>query len=246
MFDYEKKRIISKKRTIKKSRHLEVPELQREGFESLCKDIEEGKDLKIYQSKNLYKPSFKDTLLYDWNIQHLHLGFNKKDGKPVDRIKNLLFATFTDQNAYLIDIQPHGSWTSLQLIRIIHDEWPDIIASSRIEGFIALETNPSEEEIKAFRKHGIMYAFEPYPGKFYFPPGGGLTTASTSVDVTDKMIRMIHRIRNLKSHINSFEKEISKLFEKETLSEKIELRIVYFNSYEFILLETNTRKLLVI
>jgi hypothetical protein len=61
-----------------------------------------------------------DLLLADWGIHHLHL---QTEIRP--RGNDLLFVAFTERDAYLIDILPHGSWAKLSLIETIVRDWPD-------------------------------------------------------------------------------------------------------------------------
>lgn len=61
-----------------------------------------------------------DLLLADWGIHHLHLPTETRQ-----RGDDLLFAAFTERDAYLIDILPHGLWTKMSLIETIVREWPE-------------------------------------------------------------------------------------------------------------------------
>lgn len=45
----------------------------------------------------------------------------------VNRTGPVLFARFDEQNAYLINVWSHGNWTNQDMIRIIHNNWPESI-----------------------------------------------------------------------------------------------------------------------
>ena len=62
-----------------------------------------------------------DLLIADWGIHHLHLS-PERDGR---RTGDLLFAVFRPDDAYLLQILPHGNWAELSLLETIVRNWPD-------------------------------------------------------------------------------------------------------------------------
>src|SRR5579862_9671134 len=96
-------------------------------------DIERGRNLTKYLSKGILRSPVKmpdekradiDLLLNDWGVHHLHLssivepdGFVKRDGP-------LLFVSFTEDAAYLIDTMKHGDWCREHVLEVLANEWP--------------------------------------------------------------------------------------------------------------------------
>lgn len=134
-----------------------------------------------------------DLLLNDWGIHHLHLSTQMEPGGWVTRTGPVLFVPFKPQDAYLIDIAPHGSWYDEDFIRIIVSEWPDadiVREASRI-------TVPtlSTEQRKGLRDH---YFVTPVviDGRTYFPAVTLMTSGHSeeNVDATDAVFRVMKPI----------------------------------------------------
>ena len=148
-------------------------------------DIEQGRPLRKYLServdvgfelpKNPAKKKLNglrhlDLLLNDWGIHHLHIS----TGDP------LVFAIFTDECAYLIDIGKHVvDWGDDRLIRIIVKTWPKAGLVSEFKGILPSRGRPitSLERHKA-RSAGLATDVK-IDGR-RFSPAFGLTTAGTS------------------------------------------------------------------
>lgn len=60
-----------------------------------------------------------DMMFSDWQIVHFHLGSVFATPRMIGRTDDLLFAYITGNEATLIDVQPHGSWTMTVLLEIL-------------------------------------------------------------------------------------------------------------------------------
>jgi hypothetical protein len=102
-------------------------------FEQLVEMIVAGNDLTPLLSRDiLYKPydltpdfarlkdeKHLDLLLNEQGIHQLHLPkLERKKGTPI------VFGIFDHHEAFLVDVAPHGDWSSDRLARISYSTWP--------------------------------------------------------------------------------------------------------------------------
>jgi len=128
-----------------------------------------------------------DLLLADWGIHHMHLS-PTNDGA---RSSDLLFAVFRPDDAYLLQILPHGSWTDENLIAIIVRNWPTAnLLGGSLTGF-SLTQPVTPDERKQLRRGGIVSLVE-VDGRLYMPRGQ--TTAGTPIDGTQRADVIMHEL----------------------------------------------------
>ena len=175
--------------TVKQSKELINKPISRElraGLQQFIKKAESGKDLKPHLSTQIDNPDYKDLMFYDWGVFHFHLGTNPHPKRKAftKRTDELLFA-ITDINTstmYLIDIHPHkGGFTNQALLRIIEENWVEILEPYTIKGVIGLTYNASNDDINSLRKAGINTRLQTPGGRCLAQMGGGITTAGTSI-----------------------------------------------------------------
>jgi hypothetical protein len=106
------------------------------------------------RDKRLQHRSDLDLLISDWGLHHLHLTSEMEADGFVKRTGDLLFAAFTDDDAYLIGIYPHGSWALHELVEILVREWPGNSAVNASMSGVRLVGSISEEEHMQLRKGG--------------------------------------------------------------------------------------------
>lgn len=158
------------------------PELQLV-LDLIIEKVKQGVDLGPYLSKRIVDLDYDDDLLNDWDIYHLHLGTNLDSNGFVNRTGPVLFARFDEQNAYLINVWSHGNWTNQDMIRIIHNNWPESIEDYRLKEVTRLNQSVTDRDIQIARKAHSMLLIELEPGIVYAPPGMGLTSAGTGIEV---------------------------------------------------------------
>jgi hypothetical protein len=172
--------------TVKQSKELArkslLPEI-RLGLEQFIKKAESGQNLKPHLSKKSDDPDYKDLMFYDWGVFHFHLGTNSNPNHNefVERTGDLLFAIADSNTArmYLIDIHPHR-FTNKKLLRIVKDNWPEIIEPHTLNRAIGLPSNWSDDDIGSLRKAGIDPILQISDGPVLMSMGGGITTAGNS------------------------------------------------------------------
>ena len=169
-------------RHILKSKNFSCIPEHRNALAEIEQLILDGGNLSPYLSRRIKKFNYNDLLLNDWGIHHLHLGTEMDPDGFINRTdigRPLLYCRFEGDYAYFIDILPHGNWTSQKLITTMHDNWPELLSSFRING--VTKTRLSDEEIKELRKKKINYFIGMDDGTTYSSPGGGNTLAGTNI-----------------------------------------------------------------
>ena len=204
-FNLLRKQISSNTRKVFISKDFNVPLDFQITLNGIIDKIKKGVDLNPHLSRSLKDPGYNDGLLNDWGIHHLHLNLNiEKDGF-VERSGKLLYTYFTDDAAYLLAILEHGQWTNIDLVKIIHDNWSEVLEKFRLKG-LASSDNHSEKELKKFRKYGAV-ALINIGDNVYAPIGGGYMTSGINIEVV--------RISDIfYDFICSWEKELKDNFKK--------------------------------
>jgi len=191
--------------TVRQSKELANKILPQEitlGLQQLIEKAESGQDLKPHLSTQSDNPDYKDLMFYDWGIFHFHLGTNphpKRQGF-VERTHDLLFAIADSHTArmYLIDIHPHhGGFTNQDLLRIIEENWPEILAPYTIKRCVRLPYNASDRDIDSLRKVGRNPILQTPGGRVLSQMGGGITKARNSSRIKTEADRIKTRVRKL-------------------------------------------------
>lgn len=172
---------------LKQSREITNRSLGREiqeGLDQFIKRAQSGEDLRPYLSTHIADPDYSDLMFYDWGIFHFHLGVKLNHRGFFERTDELLFA-MTDPGAktmYLIDTHPHkGGFANQDLLRILEDNWPEILDRHTLKGVLGLSYHASDDEIEKMRKAGVSVSVQTPGGRVLVPMGGGITTARTGV-----------------------------------------------------------------
>lgn len=194
LYQRYKCRIIDKRpRIALEASGLSVPQIYQSAYQEIISDIENGSDLKKYQSRNLKKLDYDDDMLSHWGIQHFHLGQIIEDDGYVKRSGDLLFIHFAETNAHILGFFNHGAWVDLEIIEILHENWPQELAVFRSE---SNTTHLTESDYKALRKKNANANVTVQDGTEYLNPGMGVTANGApfcAVLNSDKMIFMFNR-----------------------------------------------------
>jgi hypothetical protein len=202
-FALQKKLIKSKPRKILKSDIFSCPTELQAGLNLLEEKIINGDDLRPNLSKKLKKLSDKDGLLFDWGIHHLHLGTTIGSDGFIQRTGPLLYARFDNENAYFINVLNHGAWTTQELLKTIHKNWPTSIEAYRLKGVIGVEKKFNDDEVKHLRNAQINTLLEIEEGVVYMGPGGGLSASGDSAESVLNHLQNRKGIKQLEKSINS-------------------------------------------
>ena len=138
----------------------------------------------------------------EWNIHHLHLSAVIGPDGYVGRTKDLLFANFQHDDAYLIAIYPHGDWTRTDLGLISIRNWPDAGIFRKLQGVLGLAEPVAETELPALRNAGLTTLLE-FDGAVYAPAGQSM--AGTSIAASTWSISITHALQRLRDTLNDRE-----------------------------------------
>ncbi len=202
-FNLKRRRISVTPRNVLEAQTFSCPATLVNGYALLKKKLEDGHDVCPHLSKFLLRDDYEDPLLNDWGIHHFHLGQNPDKSGFIERTGPLLFAHVTVDSVFCLGVYPHGSWTQQDLIRVIHENWPDVISAKKINGIIGLSHTPTDDEIAQLRQAGVQTMVQVAPGVVYAPLGGGYSTAGTSVESTMRVNWYMRLLRNLEDHIKA-------------------------------------------
>lgn len=185
-----------------------LPKEIRDGLEQFIKKAESGEDLKPYLSIKINDPDYADLMFYDWGIFHFHLGTtpHPKHKGFINRTDELLFAITEQSTAtmYLIDIYPHkhkGGFTNQDLLRIIEENWHEILDQYTLQSAGGVSYHASDEDIGKLRKAQINTMVQTPGGRVLVPMGEGITLAGTSLEDTMELKEVKREIRRLENQI---------------------------------------------
>jgi len=205
-FNFKKRWIFPRPRNILEATGFIVPSEVQDGLELVRRKITTGDNLRPHLSKCIQDLDFKDLLLYDWGISHLHLGITLDDNGFVERTGLILFVRFTEDTAYFLKVLQHGRghnpWTMQELIRTIHENWPETIADHRLRGITNTGQQYNDEEYSRLREIRVTVLVGMDDGTVYAPLGGGYATDGTSIDVVRSCDYYIQKIRALQANID--------------------------------------------
>jgi len=191
--------------TVRQSKELANKILPQEitlGLQQLIEKAESGQDLKPHLSRLIEDPDYPDLMFYDWGIFHFHLGTNphpKRQGF-VERTHDLLFAIADSHTArmYLIDIHPHhGGFTNQDLLRILEENWPEIIDPYALNRVIGLPYNASDTDIDSLREASINTILQTPGGRCLISMGGGIIKDRNSSRIKREVYRIKTEVRQL-------------------------------------------------
>lgn len=217
-FNLKRRLINAKPRQVLLSKEFSCPPEHHAGLDLVTEKFKNGADVTPHLSKQLANLDYNDSLLNDWGIYHLHLGTSLESGGSmfIERTGPVLFARIEYDKALFISVMPHGNWTNQQMVKVIHDNWPEVIQAYRLNDVIGLSHVPTDKEIGKMRKYGVNSAIEIEPGVVYAPIGGGLTTAGTSVEVTMAMIDWNRLLRQYHIYIEKNLQEFGKIVKERS------------------------------
>ena len=210
-YNYHQRIIERIPRTINKSNSFICSEVHREVVERIENLIQIGGDITPYLSTNIKNPNYQDTMLYDWDIHHLHLGKTIRSDGFIERTGDLLFARFFKSTAYFIIIGKHGDWTEKKLLEIIHENWPESIAHFKQENVVKLENEYNSNDIRKLRKANINITHQ-IGDSFYIPIGWGYTASGHSSMSIFNSLRTFKKLRIIKNKLIQDSDKIIQLY----------------------------------
>lgn len=251
LFTLQRKVIYPFKRTVEISQDLQDKisnnyQHHKEILE-LKEMMENAIDVNSHQSKNLFNYHVHDKLVYDWNIYHLHLSFEKLPNQYfTKRTKLVLFIYIDKEKALFIDSvkhPPHDTFADKKLLEIIDNNWSDIL--QEVNNIVDLTHNLSTKERFKLRKHNINEGIVKVNGKFIFSPGLGQAASGHSINEVMKLNDFNRWIKSNEKEINSNLVLVNDLFMKAYNLPKSPLYKIVFTEDGQQIWDENTKKCLV-
>ena len=207
--------------------------LELKAISALESDSLSGKDLTRYLSTRMQSASFQDNLFNEFGLVHFHLG-EPSDPKPslqtslvrfVGRTAKLLFAYPTMDAIYILDLLDHRAFSEKVLMEILLSNWPNCLAGYKFKNFPAphVADRPTSQEIGMAWKKGLSVPLALSDNRVYSPPGGGLSTAGTSIRATTMADDLFNVARWIQ---NELESNLEQILEAMKL-DKLEISLVY-------------------
>lgn len=239
-FNAIKRRIPIRTRNIFKSDIFSCPPDLEEGLQILENNVQSGHDINPNLSRGLKKVDYNDYLLNDWGIFHFHLGRETEGDGYAERTGPVLFAFVTHHSFYEINIYSHGNWSNIDLIEIVHRNWPHLLEKFRLDDVVQMAYSPDSMMVKEFRKNQINSFIQVTDGTVYSQPGSGYATDGTAADVSFATIRYKKFMEHLQKSVienlaDEIENELGKL--GHTKGEDIELKLSIENGWAYVFCE---------
>jgi hypothetical protein len=151
-------------------------------------------------------------MLAAWGVHHLHLSNIEGKGGFNQRGRDLLYAIFQSDDAYLLGVYTHDDWDRVGLVEVIVRNWPSaglFLKSNVAQGQAARFTDADR---RILRRANINEALIEVDGSFYGPPGLGLTAAGGSVSAARRAMAYMENLRQLREslddRLNAFGREL--------------------------------------
>lgn len=181
-----------------------------------------------------------DLLLSDWGVHHFHLNTTLESDGFVKRTGPLLFAAIKPQDAYLIDILDHVSWTREHLIETIVQEWPNAELVQELKGAMGLAHTITEEDRKTLRKKHVNALFE-IDGKVYMP-AAGMMASGVSIKSVIAADQLLHTVDWFETEVTQNPNYVAEMFSEAGLSipSETDLHFEFFDNGGYGVVERKT------
>lgn len=157
-------------------------------------------------SKGSIKEDENDLLLNNWGIYHLHLGV-VNENEFSGRTGLLLFIKVINNKVYFLDLKEHGNFSSIDFIKIMHNNWEEEIKLFRVKNFTNIEPKLNEKEVYKLWKVGInaILTFNDTNNieVAYYPISGGINVNKTPTFDTVKWISLSKSLVDIDQNLNS-------------------------------------------
>jgi len=168
-----------------------------------------GESIRPYLSKSVNRVSAVDYCLVNRGFYHLHLGedVDPRDPSFKSRTSAILFARFTQDSVYLVDILPHDQenqypefWDD-HLVEVVGRNWPDLLM---VLNGIMPGNSLSPQERRSLEKKGAT-APSNFEGQVVLA-GFGQTLAKTSIrstiGISQDLELLNQHVKAIKNHLH--------------------------------------------
>lgn len=184
------------------SKEFHCPDNLKAGLNLVKSKIEKGEDITPHLSGKFKDLNYHDMMLNDWGVHHLHLGtkINRKTGLA-KRTGPILYVKFEREDAYFIQIMEHGEWANDEIIKILHNNWPQILDLYLMRGVTEVKPKISNEDRAALRKAGVSTVVEIAKGIVYMPLGGGYSSSGHGTSSVMQSMRAHNQLNRMELYI---------------------------------------------
>lgn len=161
---------IVQKRNVIESSLFNCPQEHMSAYQRFIHLAETGCSLLPFCSRGNFKNAYKvkDQLFDDWGIVHFHF--------VETGTKEVMFAIVEPETIYLLAVFSHGQgcydvWSKKQLVEIIHNEFPFLIAHLKLNDSKKVTT---DEDHRQARKLAVNLPIVLGDGSSYYPTGIGV------------------------------------------------------------------------
>ncbi|WP_458463635.1 hypothetical protein [Paenibacillus sp.] len=195
-FLLQSKLLPPKSRSIEKAKDFCCPSEAKSQLQSFEEAVQAGQDLVEYMSRDVLNAAFEDKMFSDWRFYHFHLSDpNKrhlKDKRFLKRGDYLLIAymeSSDDDTMYFLQIIPHkrANWTKEELVRVLADNWPELIKRNVFEGSLTASIN--DRDRKQLRENNINAPVDLGDGRVIIGLGSGICGDGSSFAIRHKCVR---------------------------------------------------------
>lgn len=242
-FNMQKRLIPEIPRAVVKSIEFFCPSAYEQALEGIENKITSGKCIILYMSDKILDLEYKDLLLYDWNIYHLHLNRRRREDDFIKRSDYELYIYVTGNTAYFIRIYPHAKeylYSTKEMVAIIHNNWKNLVDRYKLKGVLCDSEEIADEGYGMLRKNGISTFVDLENETVYMSFGGGYATNGSSIEVMcnsdywKSLMRKYEQliVREAKSIISTIYK-----FKKSKLNRNLVFKMICFKDDEISLFE---------
>lgn len=176
------RRIRPRPRAVHRSAELGARELAlapaiRRGLDAVEREMRAGEDMSARLSRQLNRIAFKDMMMNDWGLHHLHLD----EVNPAAGTREVLILLVRDADAYFVDVLPHDHWADQDLVEILHANWPGAVARHRQDQVVALSHKLSDDQHKHLRRNGWNAPVQTRDRSVYMAIGGGFAHSGDNI-----------------------------------------------------------------
>lgn len=167
---------IAQKRNVIESSVFNCPQKHMHAYQRFIHLAETGSSLLPFCSRGNFKNAYKvkDQLFDDWGTTHFHF--------VETGTKDVMFAIVEPEIMYLLAVFSHGQgcydvWFKKQLVEIIHNEFPFLIAHLKLNDSSKVTTTENHKQARELAVN-LPIVFD--DGSSYYPTGGGIMINSES------------------------------------------------------------------
>jgi hypothetical protein len=178
----------------------------RAGLAAAAAEMQAGRDMRPRLSRSLKDRDFDDKMLNDWGIHHLHLGIAVEADGFVARTPDVLFVMIRPDDAYLLDVRGHRSWTDADLVEIVHGHWPLTLEPFRLTGITGFDLTTRQR--RNLRARNANAGVTMKDDTVYAGIGGGLAASAMNIEAVRWGDMLLATAREVEKAVRDFDPEM--------------------------------------